>query len=287
MSQMPVVYDVPPGQFQQQVIQRSFKAIVVVDFWAEWCAPCRALGPVLEEVVQSYGGRAVLAKVDIEQDRDVAVKYGIQSIPAVKVFRDGAVATEFVGALPAEQVRRVLESVIPSPAAELLEEGDAFAAQQNLEEAEARYRKALELEPGNSGALLRLGTIALEHGLRDEARKLLEQIEENMPDYSAAQGLLTRLEFQDEQEAGAGAAECERRLAEDPDDLDARYELASALTAEGDYERALAEFLEVVSRDRTYRDQAPKEAMVRIFSIIGPRSELADEYRKKLARVLY
>jgi putative thioredoxin len=287
MSQTPVVFDVPPGQFQQQVLQRSLETTVVVDFWAEWCAPCRALGPILEQVVESYGGRAVLAKVNIEEDRQVAVKYGIQSIPAVKVFRDGAVVTEFVGALPAEQVRRVLDSVIPSPASELLAEGDDFATQRDIEGAESRYRRALEMEPGNSGALLRLGTIALERGQRDEARELLGRIEENMPDYAAAQGLLTRLQFQEQQATEGGVAESEKRLAQDPDDLDARYELACALTAEGEYERALPEFLEVVTRDRNYRDQAAKEAMVRIFSIIGPRSELADEYRKKLARVLY
>jgi putative thioredoxin len=287
MSQTPVVFDVPPGQFQQQVVQRSLKTAVVVDFWAEWCAPCRALGPILEQVVGSYGGRAVLAKVNIEQDRQVAVKYGVQSIPAVKVFRDGAVVTEFVGALPAEQVRRVLDAVIPSPAAELLAEGDEFAQRQDIEGAESHYSRALEMEPENSGALLRLGTIALERGQRDEARELLGRIEENMPDYDAAQGLLTRLQFQEQQGAEGGVAESERRLAEDPDDLDARYDLACALTAEGDYERALPQFLEIVTRDRSYKDQAPKEAMVRIFSIIGPRSELADEYRKKLARVLY
>jgi putative thioredoxin len=287
MSQAPVVFDVSPGQFDREVVQRSLKTTVVVDFWAEWCGPCRTLGPVLEQVVQSYAGRAVLARVDIEQDRQVAVKYGIQSIPAVKVFRDGAVVTEFVGALPAEQVRRVLDSVIPSPASELLAEGDAFAAERDIDSAEARYRKALEMDPDNSGALLRLGTIALERGLKEDARDLLSRIEENMPDYAAAQGLLARLGFQEQAAAEGGTAEYEQRVKEDPEDLDARYELACALTAEGTYERALEEFLEVVTRDRNYRDQAARDAMVKIFSIIGSRSELADTYRKKLARVLY
>ncbi|MHC4481009.1 MAG: tetratricopeptide repeat protein, partial [Planctomycetota bacterium] len=129
--------------------------------------------------------------------------------------------------------------------------------------------------------------IALERGQSDEARELLSRIEEDTGEHDAALGLLARLDFAENCHARGGRAACEGRLRQGPDDLDARYDLATCLAAEGDYEGALEELLRVVSADRNHRDQAAKEAMVRIFSLIGPRSELADTYRRKLAGVLY
>ncbi|MCK4283372.1 MAG: tetratricopeptide repeat protein [Candidatus Brocadiae bacterium] len=287
MTSAEVIFDVAPGRFDEQVVQASFKRAVVVDFWAEWCAPCRALTPVLERVVGSFKGRAVLAKVNIEQDREVAVRYGIQSIPNVKVFREGKVVGQFMGALPEPQVARILEAVIPSRADELTAEGDHLLQESKPDEAEKRYQKALQDNPQHSGALVRLGTLALEAGDLDRAQEMLSRIEENAADYDAAQGLLARIEFSRTCQQKGGRAACEQRLAEDDGDLDARYDLACCLAAEGEYGPALEQFLEIFSVDKNYRDQAPKDAMVRIFSLVGPRSELADTYRRKLAAVLY
>lgn len=287
MANEELVFDVAPGQFEKRVIQPSFKRAVVVDFWAEWCAPCRALTPVLERVVQSFGGRAALARVNIEQDREVAVRYGIQSIPSVKVFRDGKVAGEFVGALPEPQVARALASAIPSRADELVVEGDGLVKERRLEEAETQYQEALQEDPQHSAALLRIGMMAVEKGDFDQARQTLSRIEENALEYDPAQGLLARIEFSETCRQKGGRAACEQRLAENSDSLDVRYDVACCLAADGEYERALEEFLQVLSADRNFRDQAARDAIVRIFSLVGPRTELAEKYRRKLASVLY
>jgi len=282
-----IVYDVEPGRFEQDVIQASFSRPIVVDFWAEWCAPCRALGPVLERVVQSFGGRARLARVNIERDRDVAVQFGIQSIPAVKVFRHGEVVGQFVGALAEPDVQLILSKVVPSEADEVIAEGDGLAQEGRIDDAEARYRKALDMQPGHSGALLRIATVALETGRSEEACELLGQIEEDAPEHGAAQGLLASVEFAQVCQQNGGAETCRRALDENPHSLDARYNYACCLTAEREHEAALKQFLEILSRDKGYRDGAAKEAMLRIFALVGQHGELASTYRRKLAGVLY
>jgi putative thioredoxin len=287
MAQQSVVYDVPAGRFEQLVLQASHERPVVVDFWAEWCAPCRALGPVLESVVRSYEGRARLAKVDVEQHREEALRYGVQSIPAVKVFSNGNVVAEFMGALPEPEVRRILGAALPSRADALVEEGDRLVRAGRVPEAESQFRKAIEEQPDHTGALLRLGTMEAEAGHADRARELLSRIGEDAAEHSVAQGLLARLDFAENCRRKGGRGACAERAAKDPDDLQARYDLACCLASEGDYEAALEEFLCIVSADRTWNDQAAKTAMVRIFSLVGPRSELADAYRRKLAAALY
>lgn len=287
MAKDDIVYDVPPGQFEQQVVAASSKRTVVVDFWAEWCAPCRALSPILERVVRSFGGRAALARVDIDGDRDVAMRYGVQSIPAVKVFRNGAVVSEFIGALPEPHVTRILSAAIPSEADELVAAGDRLVQEGKVHQARGEYERALEVQPAHAGALLRVGSFALEEGDAAKALETLSRIEENAQEHEAAQGLLARIEFAEVCHKNGGPDACRRRLAEEPDNLDARYNHACCAAAAGDYQTALEQLLQIVSRDKNYADQAARNAMVRIFALIGPRSELADTYRRKLAAVLY
>jgi len=286
MLSQQIVFDVPPGQFDARVVAASAKVPIVVDFWAEWCAPCRALGPILERVVASYEGRALLARVNVDKDPQVAARYGVQSIPAVKVFRGGRIVREFVGALPEGEVTRMLAGVLPSRADEFVSEGDRLTDEGCVQDAEKSYRSALEQSPEHAGALLRLGTIAAERGDAAEARELLARIEANAAEHSAAQAVRAQIEFGDRCRQKGGLAACEQRLAERASDAEARYDLACCLAAEGDYERALGEFLKVVSSDRNLRDQA-RNAMVRIFPLLGPDSELAAAYRRKLASALY
>jgi putative thioredoxin len=287
MQAEPVVFEVGPGEFEQKVLAASAERPVLVDFWAEWCAPCRALTPVLEQVVQSYGGRAALAKLNVDEDPQTAARYGVRGIPAVKVFRNGEVAAEFVGALPEPEVRRVLWPVLPSETDDLVARGDRLIEQGKLDEAEAAFREAVQQDEGHTGALLRLGTLALEGGREHEARELLGRIEEDAPEHAAAQALLGRMELAETCREAGGREACRRRVEEAPEDLDARYDLACCLAAEGEHEAALEQFLLILAADRHYRDQAPREAMVRIFNLVGPRSDLANQYRRKLAGVLY
>ncbi len=287
MAHDEVVFDVTPGRFDEEVIDASAERPIVVDFWAEWCAPCRSLGPVIEQVVRSYEGRVRLARLDVEADPQAASRFGVRGIPAVKVFRGGRVVGEFVGALPEPEVRRALEAALPSEADELLAEGDRLIEDGRVEGAARRYGEALQREPDHAGALLRLGTMAVEQGKAEKARGLLERIEEHAAEHEAARAMLGRLEFAETCRRAGGREACARRAEEEPEDPDALYEMACCHAADEDYEAALERLLQVLRRDRAYRDGAAREAMVRIFTLVGPRSELADAYRRKLAGVLY
>src|SRR4051794_4314661 len=170
--------EVSEATFESEVIERSRRLPVLVDFWAEWCGPCRVLGPVLERAVAAHDDEVVLAKLDVDANPNLAGRYGIQGIPAVKAFRDGEVVSEFVGAQPPATVEAFVESLIPSPAEELVEAGD-----------EESLRKALDLEPGRADAVLALARILRDRGEADEALGLLERASGDFE----AEGLAARI----------------------------------------------------------------------------------------------
>jgi putative thioredoxin len=251
-----VAVDATTTSFEQDVIQRSREVPVVVDFWAAWCGPCRALTPALERAAEQREGKVELVKVDVDANQELAARYGVQGIPAVKAFQNGEVADEFVGALPPAQVERFFDRIVPSEADALAGEGD-----------EQSLRRALELDPTHAGAATALARMLLERGEAQEALELLENVAGNFE----AEGLAARARL-----TTSGAA----------DDLTDLREGLDALSA-GDYERGL-ERLEAalgVAQDDT-REQIRK-AMVGVFSELGADHALAREYRRKLAAALY
>jgi putative thioredoxin len=287
MATSPIVFDATDADFEQQVIEASAATPIVVDLWAPWCAPCRSLGPILERVVESYGGRVRLAKVNVDENPGIAAAFRVQGIPAVKILAGGRIATEFTGALPEAEVRRIIDLIVPSEADGLVAEADRLLEAGDRAASEQKCRQVLDAQPDHPGAALRLARFALEAGDADAARDLASRVAEGTPEYDEAQAILARFEFAQRCAASGGKDACAQRLEQNPDDLDARYDLACCLAAEGAYQDALEEFLAVLPRDKTFREGAAKEAMVRIFGIVGQRSPLADTYRDRLASLLY
>jgi putative thioredoxin len=275
-----MVIDVTEADFQAQVIERSSKQPVLVDFWAAWCGPCRALGPVLEKLAGE--GRFVLAKVDTDANQRLAGAFGIRGIPAVKLFVDGKVAGEFTGALPEPQVRAFLDQHIPSEADRLVRE----AAAADPEAAARLLDQALALEPEHAGARLARARVALAAGDVDAARVHAGAITPAADEHEAAQHLLEAIGFAVACTEAGGADGARARLEADPKDLDARIALGQCLAAAGDHRAALDELLEAVTQKRHYRDDAARKAMLTIFGLLGPGNELASEYRRKLQIVL-
>jgi len=282
-----LIFEVSPQDFDREVLEVSRERPVVVDFWAPWCAPCRMLGPALERVVSSLQGRAVLAKVNIEQGPSFAAKWGISGIPAVKVFKDGKIIGGFVGALPESEIRRQLSAVLPSEADELVAQADELAARGDWAEAEARYREALAVNPHHGRASVRLAEAALGRGDYQEAKKLVSTAASTSPQGTEVESLLGRIWFIEQCAENGGMDLCQRKQAEDPRDLTARFNWACCLAAQGAYGEALEEFLKLVQADRRYGKGAPREAMVRIFSTLGEQSELTRQYYQRLASELY
>jgi putative thioredoxin len=242
---------------------------------------------VLERLAAEANGDFVLAKVNVDENPGLAMRYGVQGIPAVKAFVDGRVVDEFVGALPEPQVREFLRRVVPSEADRQVRQAQRLLAAGGLEEAESLLRRVLEREPDHPRALLTLGRVLMEQDRPDEALKVLERIPWHLPEHREAKELMAMLDLRREAQACGGLEACREKLAADPDDLEARYGLAMALAAEGHYEDALRHLLAIVSRDRRFRDDGARKAMVAIFEILGEEHPLVREYREKLAMAIF
>lgn len=281
------IFDVTEETYDKLVMQAPPEITVMVDFWAPWCAPCHALSPTLEKLVEDYGGRVMLAKVNVDQNPHLSQRFGVQGIPNVKVVKNGEVVDQFTGALPEFEIQRILDKYVTTEIDEQVREAKAMIDRGETEAGEAQLREILQKEPHHSMANLALAQLCMQRGNCDVAEEAAQNIQIGDPDFDQAEQILNQIFFIRECGQSDGREALEQHLAQNPDDLDAHYAHACCLAAQSEYREALEEFLNIIKTDRKFRDGSAKSAMVRIFSIIGQRHELADEYRDKLELVLY
>ncbi len=271
--------------FVQEVIERSSTVLVVVDFWAPWCGPCRLLSPILEKLAVEYDGKFLLAKVDIDQNPDVAGQLGVRSIPAVFGVRDGAVADAFVGVQPESVIRAWIDRLLPSEA-EALAEAARRLESSDPRAAEAKYGQALALQNDLPQAQIGLARIALAEGQIEDAAARLAALERRGFLEPEVERLKAALTLQT-QSKGAGSVDSARALlATHPDDLKLKFALAEALAAAGQYADALVLCLDLVERDRKGIGEQARQVMVAIFQLLTPGDELVTEYQRQLSLVL-
>jgi len=284
----PFSIDAGSADFQEKVLDASHRTLVLVDFWAEWCAPCRALKPVLERLAVDYGGRILLAKVDSDRNPELAARYGVRGIPCVKAFAGGEAVDEFTGALPEAQIRRFIDALLPSPAEPLREAARAARANGEHEVACSLLDDAARLDPANPEVRLDLAELQLDLQRLTDAQATLDACLIEPGRHPRKDALLARLKLA----AAAGnqnPAQFEARIAADPDDLDARLRLAGVLALAKDYPSALEQLLEVVRRDRKWNDEAARRTMLDLFTLLGGDArydDLVRDFRLRLARTL-
>lgn len=279
------VIDVGSETFAREVIARSSTVPIVVDFWANWCAPCRMLSPTLEKLALEYDGKFVLAKVDIDSNPDIAGQFGVRSIPAVFGVRRGTVADAFVGVQPESAIRSWIDRLMPTEAeslateARLLESSDPQAALE-------KYRQALRFEKDLAEAEIGLARIALVQGRIDDATTRISALERRGYLEPEAEKLKAELTLRAQAE-GAGSVDAARSaLAANPTNLQLKLDLAEALVAAVRYSDALALCLELVEGDRKGLGEKARQIMVAIFQLLPPGDDLVTEYQRQLSLVL-
>ncbi len=281
--------DTTLATFERDVIEASLDMPVLVDFWAEWCGPCKTLGPMLERLEAAYGGRWKLVKVDVDANQELAAHFQTRSIPHVIAFAGGRAVDQFVGVLPEGQIREFIDRLLPSA-----EEAERQAAQIALEEeryedAVRHLQAALALNPGQDDIRLDLIELLLAvnrvEAARDEATRLSPQTVNGVdPRYQA---IMTRFEAIDAATELPPTDALEARIAADADDLEARFDLAQMLIAHRHYEGALEQLLEIVRRDRTFKDDVGRKTMVSVFELASDQPNLVAAWRRKLSAALY
>ncbi len=289
-----VISDTTTQTFMKDVIEESKKRPVLVDFWAEWCGPCKSLTPVLEKAVRAAGGAVKLVKMDIDKHPQIAGQLGIQSIPAVFAFDKGQPVDGFVGALPEGQVTAFIERLTgkTNPSTELLNEAEAKLAAREFDEATSLFAEVLTDDPANARALAGLVRCHIASGDLEQARETFALIPaEASKDKTAAPAITAAKAALDlAEQAGKvseGADELEVRVNANPADHQARFDLAVALSAKGDKANAADHLLAIIRKDRKWNDEAARKQLLQFFEAWGPMDEATVEARKKLSTILF
>jgi putative thioredoxin len=280
--------------FMADVIDASHDVAVVVDFWAEWCGPCKQLGPALEKAVRDAKGAVRMVKIDIDKNKELAAQMRIQSIPAVYAFRDGRPVDGFVGALPESQVKQFVGKLAAtaapgaSPIAEAVALAKEALAAGDQPRAANIFAQIVQHDPGNVDAMAGLAKIAIAKKDLKQAGEILAKVPAEHANHADVAAARAGLELAQEGAKAAGAiGELEARLAKDANDHPARLDLASALFASGQHEQAIDQLLDLVRRDREWNEQAARKQLVKFFEAIGLGDPLTVQARKRLSSILF
>ena len=281
------VFDATAATFEAEVLQASLKVPVLVDFWAEWCGPCKTLGPILEKLAAEYNGAFRLAKVDVEAEQQLAGAFQVRSIPTVMLVKDGQLVDGFPGALPEAQLRQFLQhhGIEPAPAVEDVAEVEVDAAPVDPHAEVVRLRKAAEAAPDDAALRLDLALALLAAGNAREADALIEALPANLATDERTLRARARLGFMREAQDAPPTGVLEAAIARDPGDLRARYLLGVQHLVAGHAEAGLQQFLEMLQRDRAFEDGLPRRALIDAFRILDD-VDLVGRYRRRMSSLL-
>ncbi|OOZ77329.1 thioredoxin [Solemya velum gill symbiont] len=286
MTDSPYIIDITPENFGSVVVEGSMQVPVLVDFWADWCQPCKALIPVLEKLVNEYQGKFILAKVNTEEQQEIAAHFQIRSIPAVKLFKDGQPVDEFMGALPEAEIRTFLDKYIENESGGQLEQVQQMILEGRTDEAATMIQQLLDEDAANPQAIIAFAQLKLAIGEKDAAQQALESLpldEQQKPEVAA---MKAQMLFESVASTAPPIEKLQQKLQQDASDSEARYQLAAQLVMQNQLEAALDELLLIVQKDRAYGDDAARKAMIQVFDIIGDHP-ITSTYRSRMFNYLY
>jgi len=280
--------DTTLATFEKDVIEASALAPVLVDFWAPWCGPCKTLGPMLEKLEAEYAGKWKLVKVNVDENQELAAHFQVRSIPHVVAFVDQRPVDQFIGVLSEGQLREFLDRLIPDSAQAARQSAQQALAEDRRDDAYEALQAALAFDPGFDDARMDLIELLLADNRVDDAHKEVELLSPKTtqgidPRFNA---LKTRLDALDAAADLPPTDALEAQVGAHPEDLEARFDLASALIARRKYADALEHLLEIVKRDRTFRDDIGRKTMLSVFDLAAHQPQLVGEWRRKLSATL-
>ena len=280
------VFDATSDNFENDVLQASTQHPVLVDFWAEWCGPCKQLGPVLEKLAADYHGAFRLAKVDADQEQQLAGAFQVRSIPTVFLVKDGQIVDGFPGVLPEGQIREFLKHHGIEPAEAAAPEAEAADAPVDPQAEVARLRNAVAEAPGNDELKLDLAVALLQTGAAAEAETLLDGLPANLANDDRSLRARAQLGFVALAKDAPPVEVLQQAVAANPDDLRARHLLGVQRISDGESEAALEQFIEMLRRDRAFEDGLPRKVLIDAFRVIED-AELVGRYRRKMSSLLF
>jgi putative thioredoxin len=286
MNDSPYIHTVTQDTFQRQVIEASHTVPVLVDFWADWCGPCHMQMPVLAKLVDAYAGKFLLAKVNTDTERRLAQEHGIRSLPTMRLYRNGQVVEEILGAQTEATLRALLDPHIERDSDKLRLAALAAHRQGRTEEALAMLRKAQDSDPENNRVQFALVGLYLDAGRLGEAEALLGTLPWAVQEEAEARRLRALLDFSRIAQDAAPLAELEQRRGSQPGDSQSRYRLAARYVLAGRMQEAMDELLYIIGHDRAFGDDAARKGLLAVFELLGEDDELVTTYRRKLSSAM-
>ncbi|UCH38767.1 MAG: thioredoxin [Gammaproteobacteria bacterium] len=287
MSESPYIHNVGMNNFQQLVLEKSMEKPVLVDFWADWCQPCQTIMPMLAKLAEEYAGKFELAKINADQEQELAGHFGIKSLPTMKLFFQGQLVDERMGAIPESEVRAMLDKHIVSESQKFIQAATMAYQQGQTEQALEILNHALANDPENAELKVTIAQLVYAEGDNDSAVALLDSLDEDGAKLDGAIKLRAEINMAAQLADLPALDQIEQRLADDPRDLEALLQKSRHLTAQGDYDNAMECLLEIMRIDRGYEDDAGRKGLLELFDMLGGEHPSVQKYRRKLFTLLH
>jgi putative thioredoxin len=287
MNDLKNITDVTTDTFNAQVVEHSASVPVLVDFWADWCGPCQMQMPMLKKLVDDYNGKFALAKVNTDEQKELARRFKIRSLPTMHLYKNGEIVEKILAARTESDMRILLDRHIERESDAIRKKAMEAWAQGDSEQAFTLLRETREAEPGNHQLTLDLIELSIKEGLPEQAEIYLAELPHDIRNETEAVRLRSLLDFTRVVMQAAPLQELEATIREKPDDLESRYQLASRHVIEGRFEDAMDAFMYILKQDRAFRDDAGRTGLLAVFELLGNEGDLVNSYRRKLFNAMH